>query len=163
MIQMISTPYGVKQLKIADERRNMGWELAQLSFLPHSKVECYVENLTCVGKIFWILCRIFSDCCEPCRNSVGGTAATTRNGTCFDTCLKKDLQAAHAYIFLLVTKSLLKKRQKWGVSQLKAFILTTLLLLLLGTQRNQSSMAKIGYFLPKSAFLHNPKYFLTKS
>jgi hypothetical protein len=25
------------------------------------------------------------------------------------------------------------------------------------------SMAKIGYFIPKSAILHNQKYFLTKS
>jgi hypothetical protein len=126
------------------------------------KVVCSaVENLTCVGKSsgFWISRRIFSVCCESCLNSVGAAAATTRNGTCFDTCFKKDLQAAHAYIFLLFTKSLKNMPQKWGVSQLKAFFLTTLLLLLLGTQSNQSSMAKIGYFIPKSAILHNQFFF----
>jgi hypothetical protein len=36
----------------------------------------------------------------------------------------------------------------------KKNILATLLLLL-GTQSNQSSMAKIGYFIPKSAILNN--------
>jgi hypothetical protein len=64
---------------------------------------------------------------------------TAQNETCFDTFLKKDLQAAHAIIFLL----------------------TLLLLLLLGTQSNQLSMAEIGYFIPKSAILHN-QFFLTK-
>jgi hypothetical protein len=42
-----------------------------------------------------------------CLNSVGATAATTRNGTGFDTYLKKDLQAAHAYLFLLFNKEFL--------------------------------------------------------
>jgi hypothetical protein len=56
--------------------------------------------------------RIFSVCCEWCLNIVGATAGATQNGTCFDTCFKKDLQAALAYVFLLFTKSLLKKPQK---------------------------------------------------
>jgi hypothetical protein len=64
---------------------------------------------------------------------------TAQNETCFDTFLKKDLQAAHAIIFLLT--------------------LLLLLLLLLGTQSNQLSMAEIGYFIPKSAILHNQIFF----
>jgi hypothetical protein len=40
-----------------------------------------------------------------------------------------------------------------------------LLLLMLGTQSNQWSMAKIGYFIPKSAqkcILNDQKYFFDK-
>jgi hypothetical protein len=77
-------------------------EQKRKSQLCTTKVDGFVENLTCVGKSSG-----FSPfCCESCLNSVGATAATTQNRTCFDTCFKKDLQAAHVYIFLLFTKFL---------------------------------------------------------
>jgi hypothetical protein len=79
----------------------------------YRKVDCSVENLTCVVKSsgFWISHRIFSVCCESCLISVGATPATTRNETCLDICFKKDLQSANAYIFLLFTKSLKKSHK----------------------------------------------------
>jgi hypothetical protein len=60
----------------------VGW-LSHNWYRTVSKVDCSVENLTCVGKTsgFWISRRFFSVCCESCLNSVDATAATTQNGT----------------------------------------------------------------------------------